>query len=119
MESPPNTESCMQDICTTEAHPISRVRPVNKVTQLIRERPTDLQRGQTAHPSQPSQPAKEPTRAQGLEHLCKRLPALSNRDLGERVDFPDTVEIAGQRFTSAVIERDFKTASGARLLRFL
>merc|ERR1711959_791057 len=52
-------------------------------------------------------------------YLCKRLPAMTNRKVGERIDFPGTVCIAGRTYTSAIVERDFKTANNARLLRFV
>lgn len=58
-------------------------------------------------------------RIAGLEHFRKRLPALTNRRVGEHVEFPGPVEIGGRQFTSAIIERDFKSASAARLLRLL
>lgn len=55
----------------------------------------------------------------GVEHLHKLLPAMANRAVGERIDFPGFVEIASRSYSSAIVEHDFKTASGARLLRFL
>jgi len=69
----------------------------------------------------PSSPRQDDHRDQvvGLEYVCKRLPALMSRKIGERVDFPGPVAIGGRHFSSALIERDFKSASGARLLRLL
>ncbi|CAK9076195.1 unnamed protein product [Durusdinium trenchii] len=45
------------------------------------------------------------------------LPLLRGRRVGEMVHFPEELKVAGQVFTSAYVERDFRTASGAHLLR--
>merc|ERR1719409_457035 len=87
MESPahdsPFRDSLVRGICASQPKPISHVRLRAKEPAVFGE----------------SQPARQSTpEVNGLAHLCMRLPALTNRRVGEHIDFPGIVEIAGRSF---------------------
>jgi len=56
--------------------------------------------------------------AQGVSDSDQLAACLANRRVGETLQFPRPVTVATREYTHAVVEKDFRTASRAQLMRF-